>query len=160
MRSATITIIGILTLGWVLATLHPPHWAFGEFFLATACMLVVREYLSAREVLKTRGTGKSIFAGNNAWFTDSEDIDGYARVFHPWDSDRSATGRPKTNRPRTEPPAHGRYSHKQSIEQLAHEMLMQAFRHVSSAHDPCGDPEEMRRVSAARDLLLREIHKP
>jgi len=159
MRSATITIIGILTLGWVLATLEPPHWIFGEFFLVAACILVVREHNSAREQrLGTRGANRSVLAGNNAWFADSEDIDGYTRVFHPWDSEPKASK--KRKRTAAGEAIHVRYSHKQSVEQLAHEMLIQAFRHASGARNHGGDPEEQRRVSAARDLLLRAIHKP
>ena len=160
MRTATITIIGILTLGWVLATLEPPHWMFGEILLAAACMMEVREYLYAREQSpKSRGASERILAGNNAWFADTEDIDGYTRVYHPWDSERQAAKKRKIAVVPGEPIRFW-HSHKQSAEQLAHEMLMQAFRHASSAHGRGGDPDEMRRVSAARDLLLRAIQKP
>src|SRR5215469_12426512 len=130
MRSATFTIIGILTLGWILATLQPSHWLFGEFFLLAACMVVVRDYVSAREQgLRARATSKSILAGNNAWFTDADDIDGHTRVFHPWDSDRALAKTRRVVTTRIEAPTHSR---KQSVEQIAHDMLMHAFRHASS----------------------------
>jgi curved DNA-binding protein CbpA len=47
------------------------------------------------------------------------------------------------------------------VEQLAHEMLNQAFRQASLRHHPDrgGDPETMRRVYAARELILKAIHK-
>ena len=105
-----------------------------------------------------------MLAGNSAWFTDPTlaDIDGHSQAFHPWDFNRAAARTRKAAVAAPLPPAHIVYSHKQSVEQIAHDMLMQAFRQVSRTHHPDlgGDPEDMRRVHAARDLILREIHKP
>ena len=165
MRSVTFTIIGILALGWGLATLAPPHWLFGELFLLAACVMVVRDYLLARNKgHRMRGTANSMLAGNSAWFTDPSlgDIDGHAQAFHPWDFDRAAAKTRTAAAARLSLPEHVIYSHKQSVEQIAHDMLIQAFRQAAHAHHPDhgGDPEDMRRVYAARDMLLREIHKP
>jgi hypothetical protein len=165
MRAVTFTIIGILALSWALATLAPPHWLFGELFLLAACILVVRDYLLARDQgLSVRRTANSMLAGNSAWFTDPalDDIDGDSHAFHPWDFDRAAAKTRKAVAARMQPGAHIIYSHKQSVEQIAHDMLMQAFRQASRTHHPDhgGDPEDMRRVHAARDMILREIHKP
>jgi hypothetical protein len=165
MRSVTFTIIGILALGWVLGTLAPPHWLFGELFLLAACALVVRDYLLARDKgPRMRRTANSMLAGNSAWFADSTlaDIDGHSQVFHPWDFDRAAAKTRKAAVGSLLPPAHIIYSHKQSVEQIAHDMLMHAFRQASHMHSQHqgGDPEDMRRVYAARDMILREIHKP
>jgi hypothetical protein len=105
-----------------------------------------------------------MLAGNSAWFTDStlDDIDGHDLAFHPWDFDQAAAKTRKAVVGRMLPGAHVIYSHKQSVEQIAHDMLMQAFRQASRTHHPDhgGDPEDMRRVYAARDMILREIHKP
>jgi len=163
MRSVIFTIIGIVALGWGLATLAPPHWLFGELFLLAACALVVRDYILAwNQTLGMRGAANSMLAGNSAWFADStlQDIDGHSQDFHPWDFNRVAAKKRKAAARSLPPPAHIVYSHKQSVEQIAHDMLMQAFRQASRTHDHGGDPEDMRRVYAARDLILREIHKP
>jgi hypothetical protein len=165
MRSVTFTIIGILALGWGLATLAPPHWMYGELFLFAACLVVVRDYLLARDHgVRMRGTANSMLAGNSAWFADAtlSDIDPHSKAFHPWDFDRTAAKKRKAAAIGVPLPSHLVYSHKQSVEQIAHDMLMQAFRQASSAYDPDhgGDPEGMRRVYAARDMILREIHKP
>ena len=105
-----------------------------------------------------------MLAGNSAWFTDSTlaDIDGHSQAFHPWDFNRAAARTRKAAAAAPLPPAHIVYSHKQSVEQIAHDMLMQAFREASREHHPDrgGDPEDMRRICAARDMILREIHKP
>jgi hypothetical protein len=165
MRSVIFTIIGIVAIGWALAAMAPPHWVFGEFFLLSACVLVVREYLLARnQGLKVRGAGNSMVAGGSAWFVDSHlDEPGNKRqTFHPWDFDQAAA------KPRTAiaegflPAARPVNSSRQSVEQIAHDMLMQAFRQASSKHHPehGGDPEDMRRVYAARDMILRAIYKP
>ncbi len=61
MRSVLFTIIGILAIGWALATLAPPHWVFGELFLLAACVLVVRDYLLTRDQgRRIAGTGTFI----------------------------------------------------------------------------------------------------
>ena len=87
-----------------------------------------------------------MLAGNNLWCADSplDDTDDQAAAGHP------------------PPTAQVIYSRKQSVEQIAHDMLMQAFREASREHHPDrgGDPEDMRRICAARDMILREIHKP
>jgi hypothetical protein len=170
MRSVTFTIIGILALGWGLASLAPPHWLFGELFLLAACIVVVRDYLLAQgRGLRMRGTANSMLAGNSAWFTDSapDDVDAYSQAFHPWDFEQAAAKTRKASAAALLPAAHvvdshKVYSRKQSVEQIAHDMLMQAFRQASRTHHPDhgGDPENMRRVYAARDMLLRAIHKP
>jgi hypothetical protein len=165
MRSVTFTIIGIFALGWGLATLAPPHWMYGELFLLAACALVVRDYLLARDRgLNIRRTANSMLAGNSAWFDDPAlaEIDGDSQAFHPWDFDHAAAKTRRAAAAHTQPNAHIIYSQKQSVEQIAHDMLMHAFRQASRTHHPDhgGDPEDMRRVYAARDLILREIHKP
>jgi hypothetical protein len=141
MRSVLFTIIGILAIGWALATLAPPHWVFGELFLLAASVLVVRDYLL------TRDQGRRIAGtGNSAWFADA-----------PLEAPDT-----QSDLERAQPDTHVVYSHKQSVEQIAHDMLMQAFRQASRKHHPDhgGEPEDMRRVYAARDMILRAIHKP
>ena len=165
MRSVTFTIIGILALGWGLATLAPPHWAYGELFLLAACLVVVRDYFLARDHgVKMRGTGSSILAAKSAWFTEppSADNNAYSQAFHPWDLEQAAANTRKAVAGRLLQPAHVVYSQKNSVEQIAHDMLMQAFRQVARTHHPDhgGNPEDMRRVHAARDMILRAIYKP
>jgi hypothetical protein len=48
-----------------------------------------------------------------------------------------------------------------SVDQIAHEMLAHAFREAALKHHPDngGDPENIRRVYQARNLLLRGLHK-
>jgi len=147
MRSVIFTIIGILAIGWVLATLAPPHWVFGELFLLAASVVVIRDYLlTSDQGRKIARSGNSMLAGNSAWFADAplEDPDTQSVV------------------ERLQPDTHPVYSQKPSVEQIAHDMLMQAFRQASRTHHPDhdGDPEDMRRVYAARDMILRAIHKP
>jgi hypothetical protein len=165
MRSVTLTIIGIFALGWGLATLAPPHWLFGELFLLAASVVVIRDYLLAEDQgRRMRGTSNSMLAGNSAWCTDStlDDIDGHSHAFHPWDFDRAVAKTRNALAGRALPATNLVYSQKQSVEQIAHDILMQAFRQASRTHhvDSGGDPEAMRRVYAARDLILRAIHKP
>jgi hypothetical protein len=165
MRSVVFTIIGIVAIGWVLATVAPPHWVFGELFLFAACILVIREYLLARaQGLHIGGSGNSTLAGGSAWFADSslDNRDGQPQAFHPWDFERPAAKSRNAIVGHTTPAASPVSSDHQSVEQIAHEMLMQAFRQASRKHHPDhgGDPEEMRRVYAARDMILRAIHKP
>jgi hypothetical protein len=165
MRSVLFTIIGILAIGWALATLAPPHWVFGEIFLLAACLVVVRDYLIARDrALRIHGAGNSMPGGKNAWFAHSEldDIDGHSQAFHPWDLDQSAAKTRRIAAAAMLPAAHVVYAHKQSVEQIAHDMLMQAFRQAAQTHHPDhgGNPEDMRRVCAARDMILRAMDKP
>jgi hypothetical protein len=165
MRSVLFTIIGILAIGWALATLAPPHWMFGEVFLLAASVLVVRDYLLAQDQgRRMRGAGSSMLAGNSAWVADAQldDLDAQSQPSHPWDFERAAAKTRNALAGRTLPATNLVYSHKQSVEQIAHDMLMQAFRQASRTHhaDSGGDPEDMRRVYAARDMILRAIHKP
>lgn len=155
-----------------LATLAPPHWVFGEVFLLAACVVVVRDYLLATDQgRRTAETGTSMLAANSAWFTDAQldDIDGPARAFHPppgtkteWDLNQAPAKTRKANASGMLPAVHVVYSQKQSVEQIAHDMLMQAFRQAARTHHPDhgGNPEDMRRVHAARAMILRAIHKP
>lgn len=163
MRSVIFTIIGIAALGWGLETLAPPHWIYGEFFLLAASIVVIRDYLLAEDRnLRTHGAGRSMLAANSAWFADPDDIDDPVAVFHPWDLDHAPGRARKTNAARMLPDARSVHAHKQSVEQIAHDVLMQAFHQASRTYHPDrgGDPEDMRRVQAAREMLLRAIHKP
>lgn len=165
MRSVLFTIIGILAIASALATLAPPHWVFGEVFLLAAAVLVVRDYVLAEgQGRRMRGPGSSMLAGNSAWFADAQldDLGAQSQPFHPWDFEQAAAKTRNSLAGRTLPAANLVYSHKQSVEQIAHDMLMQAFRQASRTHhaDNGGDPEDMRRVYAARDMILRAIHKP
>ena len=174
MRSAVFTMIGIVAIGWALASMAPAHWVLGELFLLAAFILVVhevlREYLLVRnQGLQVRSTGNSAVAGGTeggrggAWFSEaqSDDHDAQPDVFHPWDFGQ-ATAKPRVTVAGSVSSTRIVYSSHQSVEQIAHEMLMQAFRQASRQHHPDhgGDPEDMRRVCAARDMILRAIHKP
>lgn len=165
MRSVIFTIIGIVALGWGLAALAPPHWIYGELFLAAACAVVVRDHLLTRnQALRIQNSGNSMLAGNSSWFSNSPlgDTDNHSQAFHPWDLDRVPLKTQKAGPGRTVSYEHAVHSDRQSVEQIAHDMLMQAFRQASRIHHPDhgGDPEDMRRVYAARDMILRAIHKP
>jgi hypothetical protein len=164
MRSVVFTIIGLVAIGWVLAAIAPPHWLFGELFLLAACIAVVREYLVARDQrMKMRGSNDAMLAGSRAWFADPQP-DNYdnSQAFHPWDFDQATAKSRSAVAARVPPAAHPVYSDQQSVEQIAHDMLMQAFRQASCKHHPDhgGNPEDMRRVYAARDMILRAIYRP
>jgi hypothetical protein len=162
-RSVIFSIIGIVAVGWVLAAVAPPHWVFGELFLLMACFAIVRECLISRqEGSRLAGSNGRVTSGTGAWFSRFDTPGRNSQAFYPFDFEQPAAKPRTTREARIQPVLRTVNSDRQSIEQIAHEMLMQAFRHASQKHHPDhgGDPEEMRRVYAARDMILRAIHKP
>lgn len=159
---AVFTLSGIALIGWILASFTPPQWVAAELFLLIACVVLIREYMTAeaRTVPIDRSQDR---VAANGWFAGvvPGSREASHQVFHPWDFDQpAAKPRPATQGVLVVPQIQQR--RRPSVEQIAHEMLDQAFRQAARQHHPDhgGDPEDMRRVYAARELILRAIHRP
>jgi hypothetical protein len=144
----TITILGIAAIGRLLASASSPQYALGELILLGAFMVLVRECLRLREVKQDLLRCRDPFVG----------IPGgpYARAV-PSDFGRLPAGS------RAEPIVDfsAEISTDDSVEEIAHVMVTQAFRKVSLKYHPDhgGDPEIMRRVYEAREMMLRAIRR-
>lgn len=138
-RSVVLTTIGIAAVGGFLAIVAPPHWVLCELFLLIACAFVLRNYL-ARNYLTTLESARGIRAssitppGQSSWLADLQPDDpaSVSDAFHPWDFDRFSAKPRTTVMGDNTPVARTFCPRNQSVEQIAHEILMQAFRQASS----------------------------
>ncbi len=123
-RSVVFTIICVVAISWVLASLAPPHWVFGELLLVAASMALVRRYLIFDDDgVRILNSGRSPVPANSAWFAGQSDaLDARLDVYDPWDFAQL------TAKPSTIAPTLLANDPRQSVEQIAHEILMQAFR--------------------------------
>ena len=152
-RPVWFTLVGIVAIGYTLAILAPAQWQLGELILAAACIVLLRERkILLDHVPEPQPSTQSFSASTAGWFAGSAPYvpSGGPRVFHAREFEPAASSRP------TPSAATGR-----SVEQIAHEMLAQAFRQASLKYHPDhgGDPEDMRRVYAAREMMLRAIRR-
>jgi hypothetical protein len=133
-RSVVLAICGMVAVGIFLAWLAPSYWIFGALFLVAACVAVAREYLVSGD--------KNLVAPENAWFRTSPcDLrNNHSEVFHPWDFDQAAARPRSVSSARRLMPDPGPGRDCQSVEQVAHEMLTQAFRRVPHEHRTAGTP--------------------
>jgi hypothetical protein len=163
-RPAIFTVVVIVAIGSVLAGIAPPHWQACELVLLTACAALIWECFRVedrpREARCVQGSPRFSRA---AWFGGSSaDLHELRRAeFRPWDVEQAVSRlRPAGLRIHDNPSQHARSDH-QSVEQITHEMLLQAFRQASLKHhgDDFSDAENTRRVYAARELILRAIQK-
>lgn len=129
-----ITILEILGVAWALATSAAPKRALCELMLLAAALVVLRECLTLRETEAELRRSHDPFPG----------LPPYSRPAPP-QARKIAPG--------------ARIAPDPSVEQIAHEMLMQSFRQFSLKYHPDrgGDPEIMRRVYAARQMLQRAL---
>jgi hypothetical protein len=157
-----VAIVGIAVLGVAMGALAPSHWTLGELVLAAGCIVLVREctvvFQSVPSAHPSGALRESRAAG---WFG------GLAK------SPESASERPAWTGEERRYTAEADFAsqwlvvHREgdsaspSVDQIAHEMLAHAFRVASLKHHPDngGDPENIRRVYAARNMLLRAVHK-
>ena len=182
-RSVLFTFLGIVTIGCVLASLTPPAWGVAEMVLIVACIVLVKEYGRALEADDQRSPGTLLPGGETGFsqfgnwiFGETAGSERRARVFNPWDvthepyarvnaqrvhSAWAGTGHTHTDAGAGQPGRYNAALRSQSVEQMAQEMLTLAFRQASLKYHPDqgGNPESMRKVYAARELLLRGIHK-
>jgi hypothetical protein len=128
-RTVELATIGIAAVAgfWAIVA---PHWVVGELFLFAACTFIVQKHLA--KLKSGRGIQVSSFtaSGSSSWLADSQPYDSVstAHAFHPWDFDQ-LSAKPRTTvigentrLARTFCP------HNQSVEQIANEILTQAFR--------------------------------
>jgi|SRR5271165_6797137 len=136
-----ITILEILGVACALATSAAPKRALGELMLLAAALVVLRECLTLRETEAELRRSNDPFPGFPA-------------------HSRPAAARPAPPQAR-KIAAGARITPDHTVEQIAHEMLMQSFRQLALKYHPDrgGDPEIMRRVYAARRLLQRAIRR-
>jgi len=149
MRAVISTIVGILAIGWILASVAPPHWQSCEMVLLVACIALIWECFRSEDQMKGRAA---------AWL-DAGTGDPQSGGFRPWDVERAvARFRPAAVRATSD--LHFAAS-RQPMEQITHEMLTQAFRQASLKHHPAdiSDAENTRRVYLAREMILRAVHK-
>jgi hypothetical protein len=151
----TLTILGIVAIGRVLAAATPPEWKLGEFILMTAFIVLMRECLRLREAAQDLLRCKDPFAGNPAGFTRSRPEGPGTPDFEQ----AASSPRPAASEPKLDGSAEIRAD--DSVEHIAQVMVTQAFRKASLKYHPDhgGDPEIMRRVYAAREVMLRAIRK-
>jgi hypothetical protein len=151
---AIFTILGLMAIGRALAAAAPPAWKLGEFILLAAFVFLVRECIGFREAVKDIRRSRDPFAGATAGFAGSRPS---ARTVPPKRTESSS--RAAESESELDDGAEIRADH--SVEQIANLMVKQAFRKVSLKYHPDhgGDPEIMRRVYAAREMMLRAIHR-
>lgn len=113
-RPVLFTMVGIVAIGYTLAILAPPQWGLGELILLAACIVLVRERKIVLEEREPRRSNDSFAANSTQWFAGS------GACFH--DSG------PRATRPREFDHAVSSRGPAQSVEQIAHQMLSQAFR--------------------------------
>jgi hypothetical protein len=144
----TLTILGLAAIGRLLAAASSVKYGLGELILLGAFLVLVRECLRLREVKQDLLRCRDPFAGSPAG--------PYARAV-PSDFGRVPAGS------RVEPivDVSVEISADDSVEEIAHVMVTQAFRKVSLKYHPDhgGDPEIMRRVYEAREIMLRAIRR-
>lgn len=134
------TILEILAVGYAVARSAPPQWQLCELVVLAAVFLLVRAY---RDYLVKPAEVATAYSDQAPdWATH--------RV------ERRLTPRLAGNRSRA-----GEIGATHSVEQIAYEMVTQAFRQISMKCHPDhgGDSETMQRVNAARDLLLGGLRR-
>ena len=170
----TLTILAILTTGYVVAVSATKVNAELElcgFILLAAALVVVHEWITLRKGAKELRRSNDPFGGAAEWFAGSPvDVPDFhsrsprlyvlPRASNARNFERAAAG------PRLVPRAskrsgRGDFDAEDSVEQIAQEMVTQAFRQISRKYHPDhgGDQEMMRRVYEAREMMLRAIRK-
>lgn len=131
------TILEILVVGYAVARSAPPQWQLCELVVLAAVFLLVRAY---RDYLVKPSAVTTAYSDLEPdWAKQNVERRLTPRV-------AGKTGNIGAN---------------QSVEQIAYEMVTQAFRQVSMKCHPDhgGDSETMQRVNAARDLLLGGLRR-
>ena len=156
-RPAFLTITVIAALGWILATVTPPYWQLSEMVLFAACIALLWEAFRGGQTQKLHGVNDSL--AGKAWFADAT-ADTHSQEFRPWDVEQ-AISRLRPTAARVTTALNPTLPAGQSVEQITHEMLAQAFRQASLKHHPAdvSDSERTRRVYAARATILHALHK-
>lgn len=129
-RPVVLATIGIAAVGGFWAILAPPYWVFGELFLFSACTFIGRKDLAT---LKSGHPGSFTAQGISTWLADSQPYDSAssAYAFHPWDFDQFSAKARATVMGENTRLARTFCPHNQSVEQITHEILTQAFRQPS-----------------------------
>jgi hypothetical protein len=146
------TILGLMAIARELAAAAPPGWKLGEFILLAAFFYLVRECIRFREAVKDIRSSRDPFAGSTP-YTRAPEFE------HATPDPGQATPDPPAAASEPKPDGGVEIRADDSVEKIAHVMVTQAFRRVSLKYHPDhgGDPEIMRRVYAAREMMLRAI---
>jgi hypothetical protein len=145
----TFAILGIVAIGHALAAAAPSAWKLGEFILLAALIVLVREYIGFREAVRGIRRIRDPFTGYRP-FARAVSPEGFEQAAGP----QAAAGESKLDES-------AEIHADDSVEHIAQVMVTQAFRKVALKYHPDhgGDPEIMRRVYAARELMLRTIRR-
>lgn len=134
-RLVALTLFGIFVLAIAVAVAPPPHWKLCEFALLAAGLMVVRECIVNEDAETEMRRTRDPSGGGAFWSPASPAV---ART-----SGAAVFGADS------------------ATEDIAQEMVNHAFRHVAMKYHPDrgGDPETMRRIYAAREIMLRAIRR-
>ena len=127
-KQVLLSLLGLSAIGWVLATLAPPHWQACELILALGGVALLWECLSAEKNGRKLSSVKTTPPpSSDSWFgNNSADLhDTGLRDLRPWDVEQSALRLSKSRLTMANRPI---VFGQNSVEQLANEMLNHAFR--------------------------------
>ena len=118
---SVLSIIGLVAIGVVLAKIAPPEWQACEMLLCAAIGALIWETFRSVDRSSTSRPNR------DAWFANSVEHEFTSDDYRPWDVEQ-AISRLRVGDSR---PAHfviPVHANRQSVEQIASEVLTQAFR--------------------------------
>lgn len=119
---AVLSVIGLVTIGVILAKIAPPQWQACEMLLFVACIALVWE--TFRSVDRS-SAHLSPRLNRDAWFANASDEQEFN--YRPWDVEQ-AISRLRIGDSQPAQFVIPVRSNRQSVEQIANEALTHAFR--------------------------------
>ena len=119
---AVLSIIGLMTIGVVLAKIAPPQWQACEMLLFAAVIALVWETFRS---VDRRSNNQAAHLNRDAWFASSSGEHEFE--YRPWDVEQ-AISRLRVGDSRPAQVVIPIRSNRQSVEQIASDALTHAFR--------------------------------